>query len=284
MDITRFAFWRNWKLWLVSVAVAFCLILFPAEYSAAESKDPHPLEPVLEYAQRRLQEMDNEINDYTCTLVRRERLGGQLSGYVYSHVKLRHQKVSDGMVVAPFSVYMRFLSPANVEGREVLYVQGQNKGNLIVRRGGQRFKFVTVGVDPKSEVVLRESRYPIEELGIRNLTERLIEVGKEELKHEEIEVAYIEDTKVNGRVCTAIQITHPVRRDHFRYHVARVFIDDELQVPIRYASYDWPEKEGGDSRLLEEYTYLDLELNVGLGDWDFDHRNENYKFRKEFTP
>jgi uncharacterized protein DUF1571 len=266
------------------VAVAVCLILSATEYCAAESDDAHPLAPVLEYAQRRLQEMDHEIKDYTCTLVRRERLAGKLSDHVHTHVKLRHQQVRDGVVVVPFSVYMRFLSPANVEGREVLYVQGRNKGNIIVRRGGQRFSFITVAVDPKSEVVLRESRYPIEELGIRNLTERLIEVGKEDLKHDEIEVTYIEDTRVNGRVCTVIQITHPVRRDYFKYHVARVFIDDELQVPIRYASYDWPEKEGGVPRRLEEYTYLDLELNVGLNDWDFDHRNQNYRFQKSFTP
>ncbi len=284
MDITRFAHRRNWRPWLPPVAGAVCLILSAAECWSAQTEDVHPLAPVLEYAQQRLQEMDNEIKDYECILVRRERLAGRLSPYVHAHVKLRHQQTRDGVVLTPFSVYMRFLSPAEVQGREVLYVQGQNKGNLIVRRGGQRFKFVTVAVDPKSDIVLRESRYPIEELGIRNLTERLIEVGKEELKQDEIEVTYFEDTKVNGRLCTAIQITHPVRRDHFRYHVARVFIDDELQIPIRYASYDWPRKEGGAPPLLEEYTYLDLELNVGLGDRDFDHRNDHYKFRGDFTP
>jgi Protein of unknown function (DUF1571) len=284
MDITRSADRWNWRLWLPLLAGAVCSILSAAECWSAETEDDHPLAPVLEYAQQRLQEMDNEIKDYECILVRRERLAGRLSSYVHAQVKLRHQQTRGGVVQTPFSVYMRFLSPAEVEGREVLYVQGQNKGNLIVRRGGRRFKFVTVAVDPKSEIVLRESRYPIEELGIRNLTERLIEVGKEDLQHDEIEVAYFEDTKVNGRLCTAIQITHPVRRDYFRYHVARVFIDDELQIPIRYASYDWPRKEGGAPPLLEEYTYLDLELNVGLGNWDFDHRNDDYKFRGDFTP
>ena len=28
----------------------------------------------------------------------------------------------------------------------------------------------------------------------------------------------------------------------------------------------------------------DIKLNVGLTDWDFDHRNENYKFTKGFRP
>jgi len=80
------------------------------------------------------------------------------------------------------------------------------------------------------------------------------------------------------------QVIHPVRRPHFRYHMARIFIDDELQLPIRYASYDWPENPGGQPRMMEEYTYLDLKLNVGLTDRDFDYRNENYNFRKDFEP
>jgi negative regulator of sigma E activity len=111
---------------------------------------------------------------------------------------------------------------------------------------------------------------------------RLIEVAREDMQYQECDVKYFTGAKVNGRVCTVVQVTHPVPRPHFRYHVAKIFIDDELQLPIRFATYDWPEKDGGEARLMEEYTYLDLKLNVGLTDWDFDYRNENYNFRKDF--
>jgi hypothetical protein len=57
-----------------------------------------------------------------------------------------------------------------------------------------------------------------------------------------------------------------------------VFIDDELQVPIRYAAYGWPETEGGKPTLEEEYTYLDVALNVGLTSADFDPSNPAYDF------
>ena len=46
-------------------------------------------------------------------------------------------------------------------------------------------------------------------------------------------------------------------------------MDDELHVPIRLTVHDWPEKEGDDPPLIEEYTYVDLRLNVGLSDSDF---------------
>ena len=67
-----------------------------------------------------------------------------------------------------------------------------------------------------------------------------------------------------------IEVRHPVKRPHFDFHIATIFIDHELNVPIRYASYSWPTEEGGEPVLLEEYTYLDVKLNVGLTDADFD--------------
>jgi hypothetical protein len=266
---------------LIVGAVYFFLLVTIGQ--AAEPAAEHPLAPVLEYAQRRLEEIDTQIKDYTCTVVMRERSAGQLSNHTHASTKVRHRQVRDGNVV-PFSVYMRFLSPVEIRDREVVYVEGRNKDKMIVRRGGRLFDSATVAIDPQSDLAMRESHYPITEMGVRNLLTRLIEVGQEELEYGEVGVEYFEAAKVNGRVCTVIQVTHPVRRDHFRYHVARVFIDDECKLPIRYASYDWPKEENGDPRLVEEYTFLNLKINVGLGELDFDHRNENYAFWKDFQP
>ena len=55
-------------------------------------------------------------------------------------------------------------------------------------------------------------------------------------------------------------------------------MDDELQLPIRYASYDWPAAPGQEPPLLEEYTYLNMKVNVGLTDADFDRGNKDYGF------
>jgi hypothetical protein len=35
---------------------------------------------------------------------------------------------------------------------------------------------------------------------------------------------------------------------------------------------------------MEEYTYLNVKVNQGLADRDFDYRNEAYDFRKDFQP
>ncbi len=273
---------RTWPLVLFP-AIIGSLVGGAALADEPAAQEEHPLVPVLQIARRLAQRMDR-IEDYTCTLVKRERVRGELRGHEWIYVKLRHERTRHGRVEVPFSVYCRFLGPEKVAGREVLYRRGAFGGKMIVRRGGLRFAYVTVSIAPEGELAMEDNRYPLTEIGIKNLLERLIEVGQEDLEHGECEVEYFSNVKVDGRVCTSVRVTHPFPRPHFRYHMAEIFIDDELQVPVRYASYTWPEEEGGSPRLLEEYTYTDLQFNLGLNDRDFDHRNSQYQFREDFEP
>ena len=107
---------------------------------------------------------------------------------------------------------------------------------------------------------------------------RLIERGSQERQYGDVEVKFMKNAKINGRVCTVLDVTHPVQHKYFEFYKAQIFIDDELQMPIRYAAYLWPETPGGPCPVIEEYTYLNLKLNVGLTDADFDHANPEYRF------
>ena len=68
------------------------------------------------------------------------------------------------------------------------------------------------------------------------------------------------------------------RKAPYDFHRAEVFIDDELNIPVRYVAYDWPTAGGEEPPIIEEYTYIDVQLNVGLTDKDFDPANEEYEF------
>ena len=126
---------------------------------------------------------------------------------------------------------------------------------------------------------MRGQRYPLTEIGILNLVRRLIEVAEKDVKYGECEVKFFnKDVKINERGCTCIQVVHPVPRRNFLFHMARIFVDNELNVPVRFESYAWPKKPGGPPDLLEEYTYLNMKLNNGFTDADFDTRNPNYNF------
>ncbi|PQO38205.1 DUF1571 domain-containing protein [Blastopirellula marina] len=239
----------------------------------------HPLAPALRIAENGLENINKNVRDYECTLVKREQISGKLTDQEFIYTKVRHEQADpSGNQVNPFGVYMYFLKPSSVKGREVLYVKGNNNGNLMAHEGGALLKHVTVSLDPNGALAMRGNRYPITEVGIKNLIVRLIEVAKQDMQYGECDVKFFNGAKINGRVCTAIEVVHPVPRKNFRFHKAHIFIDDELQIPIRYASWDWPSQQGEEPPMLEEYTYMNMKLNNGFTDSDFDPANAKYGF------
>lgn len=229
----------------------------------------HPLMPALRWAHEGLRDIE-AINDYSAVIVKRERIGGKVNDHEKMFAKIRHR---------PLSVYLYFLSPPNLRGQEVIYIEGQNDGKMWAHGTGMRRQmFGTVSIKPDGVIAMQGNRYPITEIGILNLVRRLIEVAEADTKYGECEVKFYKGAKVAGRVCTCIEVVHPVPRRNFRFHLARIFVDDELNLPIRYEAYSWPTTPGGPPELIEEYTYLDLKLNPGFTDADFDIRNPNYQF------
>jgi hypothetical protein len=231
----------------------------------------HPLMPALRWAYDGIGNIE-KLQDYSATLAKRERINGKVLEYEYMFVKVRHK---------PFSVYMHFLAPAALKGQEVLYVEGQNSGKMWAHGVGMRAMFGTVSIEPTSAVAMHNQHYPLTELGILNMVRRLVEVAEQDKKYGECDVKFFKGAKVNNRVCTCIQVVHPVPRRNFIFHEAKIFVDDELNLPIRYESYDWPKTPGGPPELVEEYTYLNLKLNNGFTDADFDIRNDAYSFKKK---
>lgn len=237
------------------------------------------LEEVLGFARTAYAEIDNNIDDYTCVLYKRERVDGKLHGWQSMKVKIRHAKKEDNELKTPLSVYVQFQAPSRVAGRAVLYVENRNNGDLIARRGGRRSPNVTFQLIPTSPLAMLENRYPITEIGFKNLAKRLIEVLEQEQEYNDGELRVWENAKLGDRMCIHYRLTHHDKRPGLTYHMAEVSVDDELGIPIRYGAYDFPRQEGGEPRVLEQYVYTDVRINVGLTDEDFDPENPEYEFQ-----
>lgn len=242
-----------------------------------QSVSKHPLEPALERAREGLKLIEETVNDYTATIIKRERINGTLSENEFVLAKIRNRKVKDGKVVVPFAVYLKFLKPDSVAGREVIWVEGANDNKLIAHETGL-LGFKRFYLPPEGFLAMMGQRYPITDIGIQNLIEELIVRGTSDLKHDECEVTFYKGAKVDKYVCTLIEVLHPVQRDYFTFYRAHIYIDDELGVPVRYAAWSWPTEPGGEPVLEEEYTYRNIKLNVGLTDADFDPDNEAYSY------
>jgi Protein of unknown function (DUF1571) len=257
----------------------------PAHDAAGPADPVAVMDAALQDAEQMLLHIQQTVRDYTCILIKRENVRGTILATEYIQTKVRNRRVENGVTVIPFAVYLKFLKPTDYKGREVLYVEDQRNGSVLVKEGGFRGKFLpTVTLAPTGRFAMQENRYPITELGIENLTRRLLDRSRGESDLSVCKITYREGAKVNGRPCKLLEVRRPTPKSGdaakigMNVHLVQVFIDTELNVPIRYGAYDWPDSPGDEPEVVEEYTYHDLKINVGLCDEDFSATNRKYGF------
>ena len=246
--------------------------------SVALAPAPHPLDRAVDFAHQSLKEMRSEIADYTAVLAKREQVNGVIGEPSYINLKVRCPRTHADGTTSPFSIYMKFLRPKDSAGREVIWVEGQNDNKLIVHEGSGILRLKKFNLSPTCPIAMRGQRYPIYEAGLENLIVKLIEKAERDRAAGPCVVDYRDGAVINKRECSLIELVHNERHEPYEFHKAQVFIDKELNVPVRYAAYDWPESPGAEPKLLEEYTYYNVKANVGLTDNDFNPANPAYKF------
>ncbi len=237
----------------------------------------HSLDRAIDMAYKGLAEMRSTVTDYTAILVKRESVDGVVGEPEYMKVKIRCPR-SSATGKTPFSVYMKFLRPKPTAGREVIWVDGKNQNRLCVHEGRGLIAMKEFNLDPTGWVAMKGNRYPIYEAGIENLIVKLIEKAERDRNAGPCIATYREGAMINKRPCTMIELIHEERKAPFEFHKAQVFIDQELNLPVRYSAWDWPASPGGKPELMEEYTYVNIRTNVGLSDIDFDPSNPSYHF------
>ncbi|HCP84309.1 MAG TPA: hypothetical protein DIT88_07885, partial [Planctomycetaceae bacterium] len=180
---------------------------------------------------------------------------------------------------SPFSVYVRFNSPKSLQGREVIWVEGANDGRMIVHEVGL-LGFKRHVVKPDSLIAMFGSRYPVTDTGVIVLLQKLANIGRKdrsERSKDDVDVEIIDGVSSVGVQCKRFRLIHHEKAHEFDFHIAEVDLDMVRKIPVRYAAFGWP-GESGEPVLIEEYKYSDVEINVGLGDLDFDPDNPAYQF------
>lgn len=237
-----------------------------AASSAVPGVAEHPLKPVIRIAQSSLQTLAG-VKDYEAAMVKRELIGDRL---ILQSMTIRFRET-------PFSVYLGFNGENT--GREVLYVDGKYQNMILAHEGsGLKSLVGTVSLSPTGKDVMAENRYPITSIGLRNLLKKLIERWEEEAKFGECDVKYYQNAKLDESQCLVIECSHPQPRRQFKFHLTRLFIDKQTNLPVRVENYSFPARDGEKPMLQEEYTYRNLRVNVGLTDLDFDRSNRDYAF------
>jgi hypothetical protein len=223
-----------------------------AARSAAEFPLDYPLRLIAEARQNYQQ-----VRDYTCTMIKQERVNGQLQPENVMTLRVRTQ---------PFSVNIFWHAPRQFLNQEVCYVAARSPGKMRAHSAGilGAVGFVTVDVnDPRA---MQYSRHNITEAGIGNLIEQHARYWQKERQQNKTQVR-VGEYEYNKRRCVRIETIHTERDPSFYSYRGVLYLDKETRLPIRSESYDWP-RRGGSSEgdLLEVFSYVDMRFNIGLDD------------------
>lgn len=253
---------RNLLL-VLSLFAAFC---YPA---VAQNPTPdaqkHPLRPAIDYAKSCLEQVE-AMPGYEATFYKREVIGKKTISHKM-RIKIRHR---------PFSVYLYFENPH--EGREVLYVEGENNGKLVAHESGFLSIAGSMELSPTDSMAMSENRYPITMAGIANTLKVMIKQWEEETKYGESEVKYYKDAKLGDMTCRVVESSHPQPRRQFNNHKIRLWVDTKTGIPVRMQKYGFPKRAGNPPPIIEDYTFMNLKTDVRLTDADFDRNNTKYSF------
>ena len=208
---------------------------------------------------KKSQEKFEEVNDYTATFIKKQRMGGKINN---DKIEMKFMK--------PFCIYYKFLE--GDKGKEVIYVDGKNDNKLIGHLGGAISLFpICRWLKPTDPLAMAGNKYPITRSGIGNMIKGLIEQYELAEKNGDLEAFYMGIEILDGRRTHVIGRRLP-KKDEYACYLSITNIDIETKLPIRNISFNW------DMELEELYYYKDLKLNQGLTEKDFDPNNSKYRF------
>lgn len=220
------------------------------------------LETVLQLAGAARQSFQS-IHDYTCLMIKQERIRGQLEPENVIEMKMRSQ---------PFSVYLHWLGPNSLAGQEACFVAGRNNNMMRVHPTGLKGAFGFLSIPANDPRVMEHSRHTITEAGLGNLIDRLTQCWLMDQRYNKAQVN-IAEYQYDKRRCIRAETIRPERTGGgCCYHRTVVYFDKDHHLPVRVELYDWPRSGGNpEGELLESYSYVNMRFNVNLSDGVFNH-------------
>ena len=243
------------------------------------------------------------VDDYRGTLIKRELFGDELI-----------EQMIEFKFARPFKVYVKFIEPHT--GREGIYIRGSNDNKVRVHKGS--FPDLGMSLRPFGRAAMRGLHHPITSFGLERMLRisaynirKAIRLGATTLEVSDGGVVHGEPTWRIGIECESGGYYVNVGRSENLWGLARRVGQDMYVILHHNDSIDSPtDVRPGQSvfvpryygsrgeyffskrtfmmikastwdqrgRLYESYEFPELELNPGLGDQAFDHRNGDYGF------
>jgi outer membrane lipoprotein-sorting protein len=185
----------------------------------------------------------SQVSDYTCLFHRTELIEDRLVAEKNSVFRFKKPK----------SIYLRITEGKN-KGVVTVYIEGQNKDKMVVRPKGI-LGVLKLKLDPEGERAMEDSRHSIRDAGIGHILQ-LVEDNYKKWK-----------STGRGTITYLGEHDLPEGRSHavngYYGHVIDIRFDSESYLPVKIKVLDW------EDRLIEEYEYTNIKLNINLTEKDF---------------
>jgi len=214
----------------------------------------------------RMEEAVRPLREYSCSFRKTEWKGRPLPTQEM-FLKVREN---------PRAVYILWTGEAK-RGQEVLWSPGRDGGKLLVHPGGG-LSFVRLSLDPQSSRAMAESRHPVSETGFRFLLSLLKRDYERALRTGGAGVRVIDRgyADVEGQRSRVLEIEFPKDRDP-SYYARRAVLSQNAATGLPSRLQVW-DREDGEIRLVEDYTYWNVRENPGFAEADFRPDNPEYRF------
>ncbi len=241
------------------VCLPFCFFLAPSPVELTPAagvplgqpagEEPLPSGDPVAQLQKCLDHVNREnLGGYSLTMHKQERIGGILQPSEDIEVFYRTQ---------PHSVFMHWVKGAR-KAENVLYVQGENNGNMLVHPAGIAGRLVkVVSRDPEGEDAKASGRYPVTQFGLKEMLDRSAKNWQAAKESGKCQMEYLGLRKIRetgDRLCYVLRRTcNPPDADGVTE--VTVYLDKETCFQVGSVLKD------AENRLLGEYIYRDIQLN-----------------------
>ncbi|MCA9024539.1 MAG: DUF1571 domain-containing protein [Planctomycetaceae bacterium] len=237
--------------------------------SLDQHSDIPPLNPQLVECYRNLDRAIRQlstVHSYTARWVRQIRLYGSVRDEEHVDLKVRHE---------PFSVHLNWLDGS----QQALYSEGLYDGKLIAHKSRGFASLRPVWrLLPESRIAMKDSRYPITQIGMLRLAERLKQVVSDIPLEAKLDVS-VTRSEFQNRPAIRQYVNFGSPAVQSDYSESELFIDEETMGLVSITNHGWT--NGGEgSEFIEHYRYEQINWDARLTDEDFDEKNEAYPFAR----
>ena len=199
----------------------------------------------------------SDIRDYRCRFICVERLGGTLTAE--QHIDVR-------FLAEPFSVLFEWVKNAP-QAQKLLYVEGQNDGNMLVVPTLLGWLTGPIEVDPHGSSARRNARRAITDFGFERMLGRMASPCRTGRLSDggEFQDSFAGLVEVNGITALVVERRRLGAEPDDQSSPAawRFCLDARYLVPIAVTEY------GRGGIILGDYVFTDLRFNTGLKPGDF---------------